>query len=122
MFPLVCLVYLSPQLFINCIRTYTNSLLINQFFYASLRIGNITISKNYKMVDAITAIVVSAILFGGFVILWILSIVFCLCNESLDGKSSHTATDRRFTPEEEQMIRRNSERIAQNYREGIADL
>ena len=74
------------------------------------------------MVDAITAIVVSAILFGGFVILWILSIVFCLCNESLDEKSSHTATDRRFTPEEEQMIRRNSERIAQNYREGIADL
>ena len=72
--------------------------------------------------DSITAVIISAILFGGFTILWILLLVFCACRESRDEGSAYSPNDRRFTPEEEQMIRRNSERIAQNYREGIVDL
>lgn len=71
------------------------------------------------MEGAITAIVVSAILFGGFVIIWILSIVFCVCRDSSDEKLS---SNRRFTPEEERMIRQNSERRAQKYKDGTVDL
>ena len=72
------------------------------------------------MVDALTAIVVSAVLFGGFVLIWILSMVFCLCRESSDEK--HNYSDKRFTPEEERMIRQNSERRAQKYKDGTVDL
>lgn len=71
------------------------------------------------MEGAITAIVVSAILFGGFVIIWILSIVFCVCRDSSDEKLN---SNRRFTPEEERMIRQNSERRAQKYKDGTVDL
>ena len=72
--------------------------------------------SNKKMaVDKTTAIVVSAILFAALVLIWILSLVFCICrspNSDLIGRP-----DRRFTPEEERMIRQNSERRAKQYRD-----
>ena len=72
------------------------------------------------MVDSATAIVVSAILFGGFVLIWILSLVFCKCRGSSEEKPSYI--DRRFTPEEERMIRQHSERRAKQYKDGALDL
>jgi len=75
---------------------------------------------NRNMVEATTAIVVSAVLFGAFVLFWILTMVFCKCRESSEHSSSYI--DRRFTPEEERMIRQNSERRAKQYKEGAVDL
>ena len=70
--------------------------------------------------DTTGAIVLSSVLFGVFVIVWILSLVFCKCRESSDEKPSYI--DRRFTPEEERMIRQNSERRAQQYKDGAVDI
>lgn len=73
--------------------------------------------SNSKMaVDKTTAIVVSAILFAALVLLWILSLVFCICRSP--SSDSIGRPDRRFTPEEERMIRQNSERRAKQYRDG----
>lgn len=63
------------------------------------------------MVETTTAIVVSAVLFGVFILIWILSMVFCKCRES----SNKSYAERRFTAEEERMIRQNSERRAKQY-------
>lgn len=71
-------------------------------------------------VDKTTAIVVSAILFGAFVLIWILTLIFCKCREP--SSESTSRSDRRFTPEEERMIRQNSERRAKNYRDGPVPL
>lgn len=66
--------------------------------------------------DKKTALVVSAVLFGVFFSFWILSLIFCKCREPNDESTSRYS-NRRFTPEEERMIRQNSERRAQNYRD-----
>lgn len=67
-------------------------------------------------VDKTTAIVVSAVLFAALVLIWILSLAFCVCR-SPRGEAMFRP-DRRFTPEEERMIRQNSERRAHKYRDG----